>query len=117
MIENVACYTKSSSWTVTLKINPFIPEFRKWIILSLNLDIFIDANRAFSLRSKTEDPDETSCLLVCIIWIYTVCKGIWFGLTFLKDLTINRLGFMKRKKKKKKKKHNLWTTYNKTTMV
>ena len=35
-------------------VNPYNPEFLKWTITSFNLDISIDANRGFSLKSKTE---------------------------------------------------------------
>ena len=34
--------------------NPFIPEFLKWTLTSLNLDTFTDVNRGLSLKSKTE---------------------------------------------------------------
>ena len=35
-------------------INPFIPEFLKWTIPPLNLDLSTDAHRGFSWKSKTE---------------------------------------------------------------
>ena len=34
----------------------FIPEFLKWNLHSLILDLSIDAHRAFSLKSKTKWP-------------------------------------------------------------
>ena len=36
-----------------IPFNPFIPEFLKWTLLFLNLNLFTDENRRFSLRSKT----------------------------------------------------------------
>ena len=35
-------------------LNPFIPEFLKWTLPFLNLDMSTDANRGFSLKPKTE---------------------------------------------------------------
>ena len=34
--------------------NPFMPEFLKWTLVSLNLDMSTDAKRIFSLKSKSE---------------------------------------------------------------
>ena len=34
--------------------NPFIPQFLKWTIPFLNMDLSTDANRSLSLKSKTE---------------------------------------------------------------
>ena len=35
-------------------LNPYIPKFLKWTVPFLNLDMSTDANRGFSLTSKTE---------------------------------------------------------------
>ena len=66
-----------------LIFNPFVPEFMKWIIPSLNLDTPTDANRNFSLKSKNRlancvDPVETApykpshldlyCLHMYLFW-------------------------------------------------
>ena len=59
---------------------PFIPEFLKWTLPFLNLDLYYDANRGFSLKSKTEW--QTVWILMRrlmmsrLISIYTVCTGI-----------------------------------------
>ena len=56
----------------------------EWTLLFLNLDMSTDANSGFSLKSKTEW--QTVSILMRrlvtsrLIWIYTVCKGICFGL-------------------------------------
>ena len=47
-------------------INPFIPEFLKWTLLSLNLDISTDAKRGLSQKQKNRmansvDADDMAC--------------------------------------------------------
>ena len=64
--------------------HPFIPEFLKLTLPSLNLDMTTDANWGFSLKSKTEW--QTVLILIrwlimsCLIWIYADCTSICFGL-------------------------------------
>ena len=55
---------RSNSKTVG-EINPCIPEFLKWTLLSLNLDMSTDAKWGFSRKSKnrranSKDPDDGS---------------------------------------------------------
>ena len=60
-------------------INTIIPEFLKWTLPPLNLDMPTAYTRGLSVyktrMTNSADPDETSRL----IWIYTACTGIWFG--------------------------------------
>ena len=62
-------------------INPFIPEFLKRTLPSLNLDMSTDANRGFSLKSKTQWQTVQIMMrrLVTsrLIMICTVCKSIY----------------------------------------
>ena len=37
------------------QFNPFTPEFQKWTFPSLTLDMSIDANGGFSLKTKKND--------------------------------------------------------------
>ena len=39
---------------ISILLNPFIHEFLKWTIPSLNLDMSTNANRGFNLKSNTE---------------------------------------------------------------
>ena len=61
-----------------------ISEFLVWTFPSLDLDMAFIANRDVSLLSKIEC--QTKKILMrqlitsCLIWIYTVCKDICFGL-------------------------------------
>ena len=63
-------------------LNPFIPEFLKWTLLFLDLDLSTDANRGFSLKSKTEwqttDSDETARYVSSGSKLF--CNGTCFGL-------------------------------------
>ena len=48
---------------IILMINPFIPEFLKWTLPSLNLDMSTASNRGFSVKIENRlanhvDPDE-----------------------------------------------------------
>ena len=68
----------------TIHFNPFIPEFLKLALPSLHLDMTNDANRGFSLKSKTEWQTMYIHIRMFftsrLIWIYTVCTVICFGL-------------------------------------
>ena len=41
-------------WINGISFNPFIPRFLKWTLPFLNLDMSIDVNKRFSLKSKQE---------------------------------------------------------------
>ena len=60
----------------------FIPQFLKWTLQALNLDLSTDANRVPVKNQKQNGsvgPDEMA-RYSRLIWIYTVCTGVGFGL-------------------------------------
>ena len=64
-------------------MNSLILRFLKWTLLSLNLDMPIDAYRVprSTIRNRmanSVDPDE-AVIISHLIWICTVCKGICIG--------------------------------------
>ena len=65
-----------------LVVNSFIPKFLKWTLPYLNLDMSTDANKGFSLKSKTVanivDPDETAHYELSHLDLH--CTGICLGL-------------------------------------
>ena len=84
-----------------IHFNSFIPEFLKWTLPSLNLELSTDVNVGFSVKSKIKkpnnvDPDETAhyepsqldlhCFHRCLFW----------------SAGLKRLKIKKKKKKKKK---------------
>ena len=61
---------------VSLFINPFTPEILKWILPSLNLDMFIGANRGFGLKNRMAndvDPDESARYESSDLDLYCLC--------------------------------------------
>ena len=72
------CYIQTHKGSTN--INPFSPDFMKWTLPSLlwthpllNIDRF--QSRINNRTANSVDPDETARYR--LIWIYTVCKGIF----------------------------------------
>ena len=66
------------------------------------LNMSVIANRCLSKNdnktiTNSVDPDETARTTSRLIWIYTVCKSVWFGLQVWK---VTKEDDMKKKKKK-----------------
>ena len=54
---------------ISVIINPFTPDFLEWPLSSLHMDV-----------SQNQQQKDKQCRSWWDSWIYTVCKGIWFGL-------------------------------------